>query len=131
MDYAIIYIIAFFSSILSPFVGSIIYLICTYKYAMDFEFKGNLKLLKFKVKKNKIDCCFLDVEAEEKYVIHIRRFLLRKKYIPKEFAIENSPRTYYYNHIKSILEIEKEYFVIGYNTESEKKYMLSLEERLE
>ena len=111
-------------------VSSVIIACISYKYEISKVSKENLKLLKFKVKKNKIDCCFLDVEGK-KYIIHIKRFLLRKDYIPEEFAIESNPRTYYYNHIKSELEVGKEYNVIFYSSLSDEKFMLLLKTKLE
>lgn len=65
--------------------------------------------------------------CRKKYIIHIKRFLLRKKYIPEEFAIESNPRTNYYNHIKSELKVGKGYNVAFYSSLSDEKFMLLLE----
>lgn len=120
----------FLITFLVAIVSSVIIACISYKYEISKVSKENLKLLQFKVKKNKIDCCFLDAEGK-KYIMHIRRFLLRKKYIPEEFAIESNPRTNYYHHIKSELKVGKEYNVTFYFSLSDEKFMLSLEKKLE
>lgn len=125
----IIYLITFGLTI----VGCIIFAIFKFNYGIDEDYKDvfnkNLKLIKYKVKKNKIDCCFLDIEEGKKFILHIRRFLLRKDFIPEEFAIESNPRTFYYNYIKSELENEKEYEVTFYESATKKIFLLCLEEK--
>lgn len=113
-------------------VSCIIFAICLLNYGIDDEIvynNKNLKLIKYKVKNNKVDCYFFDVVTSKKYIIHIRRFLLRKKIIPEEFAIESNPRTFYYNYITSKLENEKEYEVTFYKSATQKNFLLCLKEK--
>lgn len=113
-------------------VSIIIFAFCLFNYGIDDKeiyTNKNLKLIKYKVKNNKVDCCFFDVVTSEKYIIHIRRFLLRKDFIPEELAIESNPRTFYYNYITSKLENEKEYEVTFYESANQKIFLLCLEEK--
>lgn len=113
-------------------VSIIIFTFCLFNYGIDDKeiyTNKNLKLIKYKVKNNKVDCCFFDVVTSEKYIIHIRRFLLRKDFIPEELAIESNPRTFYYNYITSKLENEKEYEVTFYESATQKIFLLCLEEK--
>lgn len=113
-------------------VSIIIFAFCLFNYGIDDKeiyTNKNLKLIKYKVKNNKVDCCFFDVVTSEKYIIHIRRFLLRKDFIPEELAIESNPRTFYYNYITSKLENEKEYEVTFYESATQKIFLLCLEEK--
>lgn len=113
-------------------VSIIIFAFCLFNYGIDDKeiyTNKNLKLIKYKVKNNKVDCCFFDVVTSEKYIIHIRRFLLRKDFIPEELDIESNPRTFYYNYITSKLENEKEYEVTFYESATQKIFLLCLEEK--
>ena len=125
MNFMNVFVIVVFLGIYLIF-GVVVYLVGG-KYAICKKIKRNLKLIKIKVKTNKIDCLFLDIDNEKEYIIHIRRFLLRKKYIPKKFAIESTPRTNYYNHIKSELKVGKEYNVTFYRSNIDENFILLLE----
>lgn len=128
-------VLTIFLIILGIFILSlVIHFFWQVKYGIDETYKSitynkNLKLIKYKVKNNKVDCCFFDVVTSEKYIIHIRRFLLRKDFIPEELAIESNPRTFYYNYITSKLENEKEYEVTFYESATQKIFLLCLEEK--
>ena len=94
-------------------VGLLVTLILYLAYHTDPKIKPteNLKLVKINVRKTKVFYYFVGIYSKSEYILKLKKNYLLKDFIPKEFLIEKSPKTFYYNYLKTSLQEEKTYSV--------------------